>query len=143
MMSDNTSSEEQPGLRDQVGVVLRSARASALHATQHLEALADLLQEELAEYGRKQARRLVQLLVGGLLLGCAYLLLCVLAVMLLHPLVQSYPIAIALVLVFNLAAGLVMLLIGKRCKPDGVAPHTMRELKTDLEWIERSLKGKE
>lgn len=142
-MSENTPPEQRPGIREQVGVALSSVRSSVLHATQHLEAVTELLQEELTEYGRKQTSRLVWLMVGCVLLGCAYLLLCVLAVLLLQPLVQSYPVAVALVLAFNLVAGFVTLLVSKRCKPDGVAPHTVQELKTDLEWIELSLKGKE
>lgn len=143
MMSDNTPQEEQPGLREQVGVALSGVRVSALHAAQHLEALAALFREELAEYERKQTCRFIWLSVGAVLLGCAYLLLCVLAVLLLRPLVHSFLIAVALVLVFNLAAGLVALWISRRYKPDGIAPHTVQELKTDWEWIEHSLKGKE
>ncbi len=142
-MSDNTPPEQRPGLREQAEVALSSVRLSVLHATQHLEALAALLQEELTEYGRKQTSRLAWLMVGCVLLGCAYLLLCVLAVLLLQPLVQSYPVAVTLALAFNLVTGFVALLISKRCKPDGVAPHTVQELKTDLEWIKLSLKGKE
>lgn len=143
MISDSIPPEERPGLREQGESVLRNMRQAGLHAAQHVETLAALLQEELTEYGRRQSCRVVLLLIGGVVLTCAYLTLCTLAVFLLQPLVASYPLALALVLIFNLVMGLLLLCLSKRFQPRGIAPQTLAELKTDLEWIKLSLKEKE
>ena len=79
-MAERELAEKVDSLRTQGGAVVSDVRTAVLHATRHLESLAELLQLELHEYGRAQVRRLALLAVGGILLLCAYALLCLLLV---------------------------------------------------------------
>ena len=63
-MAKSEHPEEPATLREQGGAVLGGVREAVLHATRHVEALAELLQVELNEYGRRQARRLTAAFLG-------------------------------------------------------------------------------
>lgn len=141
-MADTDPPEQATTLRKQSGAVVSDVRASVLHAARHLEALAELFHLELKEYGRRQTRRLIAMLVGGVLLMCAYMLLCILAVAILQPLV-GHLWAFVAVLLFNLVVGMIAMLIGLKSKPAAIAPATTQELKDDIQCIKLYLKGKE
>ena len=140
-MAKSEHPEEPATLREQGGAVLGGVREAVLHATRHVEALAELLQVELNEYGRRQARRLTAALVGVALLLCAYLMLCVFVVLVL--ILKPTWAPVLAVVIFNALGGMVALLVGKCGKPAGVAPETVKELKNDLECVKLYLKGKE
>ena len=142
-MVESQHAEKTVTLREQGGAVLGGVRESVLHATRHVEALAELLQVELNEYGRRQARRLTAALVGVALLLCAYLMLCVFAVLVLMPVLKPIWAPVLAVVIFNALVGMVALLVSKCGKPGGVAPETVKELKNDLECVKLYLKGKE
>lgn len=117
-------------------------RLAVLQTVRHVEALAELLQLELSEYVRGQARRMLAQVVAGVLLVCAYLMLCFFAVVELQTLVGMRW-AILAVVVFNVVLGLVALLVAALCKPAGVAPSTVQELKNDVRCVQLYLKGRE
>lgn len=134
--------ENPQTLREQGREVISDVRQAALHATRHIEALAQLLQLELGEYARGQARRMLAAVMGAVLLVCAYLMLCFYAVVELQPLVGTRWALLAVVGV-NVVLGLVALLVSALCKPAGVAPATLQELKNDVRCVQLYLKGRE
>lgn len=136
--------EKSASLRAQGSAVLGGVRGTVLHAMRHVEAIAELLQVELNEYGRRQARRLAAVMVGVVLLLCAYLMLCMFGVLMLQAfLIKPMWAAVLAMAIFNALAGLVALLVSKRAKSEGVAPETVKELKNDLECVKLYLRGKE
>lgn len=137
--------EENSSLRAQSGSVVSGVRAAVLQATRHLEALAELLQLELREYGRAQVLRVVTIVVGAALLLVAYAFFCFAAVVVSHELWGFLGACIALgaVVLVNLLVGLAVLYVGIKRKPEGVAPATCRELKDDIQCVKLYLKGKE
>lgn len=141
-MADPTPEEKPLTLREQGGAVVSSARSAVLHATGHLEALAELLQVELREYGRCQMRRVVAVAIGGVMLLCAYMLLCVLAVVAFGGMLGLLNSLLA-VIGFNAVVGLIILLLGVKCRPAGIAPATTQEIKNDIQCVKLYLKGKE
>ncbi len=142
-MAENNPPEKTATLREQGGAVLGGVRETVLQATRHAEALVELFQTELNEYGRRQVRRLMAAVVGVALLLCAYLMLCIFAVLVLMPVLKPVWAPVLAVVIFNALAGLVALLISKSGKAAGVAPETVKELKNDLECVKLYLKGKE
>lgn len=138
-MAENSQGENPPTLREQGGEVVSDLRQVLLHTTSHFEALAELLQLELEEYARGQFKRLVAIVLSAALLGCAYLLLCVWAVVELSPHIGLRWAFIGVAL-FNVVVGLVALIVGARCKPAGVAPATMQEIKNDVRCVQLYLK---
>ncbi len=142
-MAESNPSEKMETLREQGGAVLGGVRETVLHATRHVEALAELLQTELNEYGNRQVRRLIGVLAGVALLLCAYLMFCISAALVLLPILKPVWAPALAVAIFNALAGLVTLLVSKSGKTSGVAPETVKELKNDLECIKLYLKGKE
>lgn len=129
-------------LREQGGLIVSNVRDAVFYATRHLETLVELFQLELCEYGRKQTRRMIALIIGAVLLLCAYMLLCIFAVVELQPLMGTMWAFLA-VFAFNVVVGLVALLVGALCKPTGVAPSTVQELKNDIRCVQLYLKEKE
>lgn len=140
-MAENRPSE-RPSLFKQGEGVVSDVRGAVLSAARHFEALAELFMLELREYGQSQARRLVALLVGAVLLLSAYVMLCIFAVVLLWP-VLGLDWAMGAVLAFNVVAGVVALLVAAACKPKGLAPATSQEIKDDIQCIKLYLKEKE
>lgn len=136
---------QEDSLREQSGAVVHGVRAAVLHATQHFEALVELLQLELLEYGRAQVQRAALALAGVVLLVVAYLFLWMGLVM--YCLAEwgsvGFICAVGAAVAFNLVAGGVALLAAVRRKPVGVAPATCRELKDDLQCIKLYLRGKD
>lgn len=141
-MAEPPTTTNPPTLREQGGEVVSDLRQAVLHATRHAESLAELLHLELGEYARGQVRRALALSVAAALFVCAYLLLCAFAVVELQPLLGTRWAILAVVL-FNVALGLVALLVAALCKPAGVAPATVQEIKNDLRCVQLYLKGKE
>lgn len=141
-MAEEQPQDNQPSLRQQGGEVVSDVREAVLQITRHVEALAELFHLELREYGRSQARRATALALGVALLMCAYLLLCIFAVVELQP-VMGLRWAFLAVLVFNAVAGVMALLVAVLCKPSGVAPSTVQEIKNDIRCVQLYLKGKE
>ena len=133
---------ERPSLRDESAGVVAEVRGALLHAAQHVCALAELFSLEAREYGRSQVRRLVLLLVGAALLGCAYLMLNLLGVLVLGRELRDYVLAASIVAGFNAVVGGVVVLVALCRKPAGMAPATCRELKDDLQCVKLYLKGK-
>lgn len=144
-MAELSSPEKPPTLREQSGEVVADLRQAAAHGAHHIGALAELLQLELGEYMRGQTRRMVALMVGGVLLACAYLLLCLLAVEALRAYTSVPDVRYALLIVVggNVLLGLVALWIGRLCKPAAVAPATLQEIKNDVQCIQLYLKNRE
>lgn len=140
-MAEKASPENTPTLLEQGGEVVSDVRQAVLHTMQHVEALAELLHLELGEYAQRQARRAFVLAVAAVLLVSAYLMLCFYAVVELEPLVGMRW-AILAVVAFNAVLGLVALLVAALCKPAGVAPATMQEIKNDVRCVQLYLKEK-
>lgn len=132
---------EQPSLLEQGEGVVSDVKGAVLHAARHLEALYELFVLELREYGRHQMRRMVAMLVGAVLLGVAYLLLCMLAVAFLA-VELGLMTALVIVIAFNALAGGVAVVVAAVCKPSGIAPATGQEIKDDIQCIKLYLKGK-
>ncbi|MBR5521920.1 MAG: phage holin family protein [Akkermansia sp.] len=126
-------------LQQQGGTVLADVREALLQTSNHLEALVELFQVELKEYGEKQARRIAALVVGVFLLLCAYAVFCAFACVLLSSWL-GWLWAVAVVCLINVLLGGVALWCGLKCKPGPVAPATMQELKDDVQCIRLMLK---
>lgn len=143
-MEDFVPPEESRSLREQGGAVACGVRAAVLQAARHAEALAQLLLLELQEYRDAQLARLVRVAVGAVLLTVGYAFFCVGIVVVCSRLWGSFGACAALagVVLLNLLVGLLLLLAGVRCKPQGIAPATCRELKDDIQCIKLYLKGK-
>ncbi len=143
-MAESHLPEKSASLREQGGAVLGGVREAVLHVARHVEALAELIQVELEEYGRRQAKRFTAVMVGVVLLLCAYLMLCIFAVLMLQTFViKPMWAAVLAVAIFNALAGLIALLVSRCGKSAGVAPETVKELKNDIECVKLYLKGKE
>lgn len=144
-MQDFVPPEQSESLRAQGAAVVSGVRAAVLQATRHLEALVQLLQLELHEYGRAQVRRLVLISMGAVLLLVAYAFLCLTVICVCGLLWGGCGACIAVggVVFLNLLAGLILLCIGLKRKPEGIAPATCRELSDDLQCIKLYLRGKE
>lgn len=141
-MSANDTLEKQGTLREQGGAVVGGVRGAVLHAMRHMEALGELLQVELQQYGCRQMRRVTWTLIGVALLMCAYMMLCFFAITALQQYLKPMW-AVLAVVVFNVLAGLIALLVGVCCKPTAVVPETVKELKNDLECVKLYLKERE
>lgn len=146
MAMEARSPQENPdSLRAQSGAVVTGVRAAVLHTMRHLEALAELLQLELREYGRIQMHRAGLMLVGAVLLLVGYVFLWLAAIIVCDVCwgrVAGY-IALGSAFVFNILAGLCTLVAAMRRKPESVAPATCQEIKDDLQCIKLYLRGKE
>ena len=101
----------------------------------HIGALVRLLQLELQQYAAHQARRLVLVAVGGLLLLVGYLVFCACACVAAHAWLGSWLLATGLVCAVHVIIGLVILLIGLKSSPGPVAPATRQEIQHDLECL--------
>lgn len=114
------------------------ARQTASEALQHAEALVALLRAELAAYAAQQAKRaaLRAVAVGCLLV--AYLGLCVLAVLLLAP-VLGWPVAVGCLVLLHAAVAVLALALAARLRPGHPAPMTMAELQNDLQCLKMML----
>ena len=141
-MSEKELPEKSSTLREQSGAVVGGVRGAVLHTMRHVEALGELLQVELQQYGQRQLRRVTWTLVGVALLLCAYMMLCFFAVTVLQQYLKPMW-AVLAVVVFNALIGLIALLVGVCNKPVGVVPETLKEFKNDLECVKLYLKGKE
>ncbi len=128
-------------LQAQGGEVLADARQAAVDATQHAEALVELFRLELREYGQRQARRMVALMVGVGLLLVSYLLFCAGLCVLLGQYVD-WPLAVGIVFLVNFVGGLLLLICGVKSNPGPLAPATRQELKNDLQCIKLALAEK-
>lgn len=144
-MADFSPSEQCNSLREQGGAIVSDVRAAVLHATRHLEALAELLQLELQEYGRAQFRRMVCIAVGAVLLLVGYAFLWLVGVVVCGTLWGAWGVygALGAATLFNILVGLWALCRGIKRKPAGIAPATCRELNDDLQCIKLYLRGKE
>ncbi len=134
-------SEERSTLRQQSGAVVGGLRDAVLQLVRHVEALAELFELEMQEYVRRQKRYVVAMAVGAGLLGCAYLVLCIYAVLLLQP-VLTLSWAVLSVVLFNVLVGFIALLVAGNSKPTGLAPDTVKEIKNDIECAKLYLNGK-
>ncbi len=123
------------------GEVFADARQAANDAAQHAEALVSLFRLELREYGQRQARRMVAILVGGGLLLVSYLLLCA-AVCVLLGQYLDWPLAVGIVFLANFAMGAILLICGLKSNPGPLAPATQQELKNDLQCLKLALAEK-
>lgn len=144
-MEEFVPPEVHDSLRTQGGAVVSDVRGAVLQFTRHVEALAELLQLELQEYGHAQVRRLVLLALGAVLLLLAYVFLCLVGILVcacVWGAVGAFS-ASGGVVVVNLSVGLWALHRGMKHKPEGIAPATCSELKDDLQCIKLYLKGKE
>lgn len=136
-MAPSEKTDKSDSLREQGGAVVSGVRAAALHATKHVEAVAELLMLELSEYGRTQMRRAIGIAVGAVFLLIAYVMLCWLVVC------CCGMMGVIIVIAFNLLVGVVFLVCAMNNKPEGIAPATCQEIKDDLQCIRLYLKGKE
>ncbi|MBQ1960419.1 MAG: phage holin family protein [Akkermansia sp.] len=127
-------------LQKQGGSVLSDARESLLQASEHIEAVLELFRLELREYGEKQVRRVVALVVGVFLLLCAYAVFCAFACVLLSTWL-GWTWAVAVVCLVNALLGVVAIVVGLKNKPGAIAPATMQELKDDVQCLKLMLKG--
>lgn len=127
-------------LQKQGGTVLADVREALLQTSEHVEAVVELFRLELKEYGERQARRIVALIVGVFLLLCAYAVFCAFACVLLS-MWLSWPWAVAIVCLLNALLGGAAIVAGLRCKPGAMAPATMQEIKDDVQCIKLMLKG--
>ncbi len=128
-------------LQERGGEVLADARQAAAEAADHAESLLELFRLELQEYGQRQARRMVAILVGVGLLLVSYLLLCA-ALCVLLGLWLSWPLAVALVFLGNFAGGLLLLICGVKMKAGPLAPATRQELRNDLQCFKLAIAEK-
>ena len=126
-------------LQKQGGAVLADVREVLLQASHHMEALLELFQLELREYGEKQARRIAALVVGVFLLLCAYAVFCALVCVLFSAWL-GLAWAVAIVCLINVLLGGVALWYGVKSKPGPIAPATLQELKDDVQCIRLMLK---
>lgn len=138
---DRRGSAEQPTLRQQGGVVVGGLRDAVLHLVRHIESLCELFQLEMQDYARRQKNYAIGLALGLGFLGCAYLFLCVLAVMLLTSALTMVW-AVAAVIAFNILAGLISLLIAGHSRSGKLAPDTVQEIKNDIECAKLYLNAK-
>ena len=134
-------SGDRPTLRQQGGVVVGGLRDAALHFVRHVESLCELFLLETQDYARRQRNYALGLALGLGFVGCAYLFLCVLAIVLLAPLLTEVW-AVAAVVLFNLLAGLITLLVAGHSQPGKLAPDTVREIKNDIECAKLYLNAK-
>ncbi len=128
-------------LQVQGGEVFADARQAATDATHHVEALVELFRLELREYGQRQARRMVSILVGAGLLLVSYLLFCAALCVLLGQ-YMAWPLAVGAVFLANAAIGALLLICGLYMKPGPLAPATQQELKNDLQCLKLALAEK-
>ncbi len=128
-------------LQEQGGEVVADARSAATEAVRHAEDLLELFRMELREYGQRQARRMVAILAGGVLLLVSYLLLCAALCVLLGRWLD-WPLAVGSVFLVNFVLGLVLLICGVKMKPGPVAPATQQELKNDLQCLKLAIEQK-
>lgn len=144
-MEDFVPPEKSDSLRAQGGAVVSGLRSAVLQSTRHFEALAQLLQFELQEYGSIQMKRIALIAVGSVLLVVAYAFFCLAAIIACKLLwgESGMYLSIGIVVLFNMLVGLLLLGIGLKRKPAGIAPATCRELKDDLQCVKLYLKGKE
>ncbi len=128
-------------LHERGGEVVADARQAATDAVRHAEALVSLFRLELQEYGQRQARRMVSILVGVGLLLVSYLLLCAALCVLLGQWLE-WPLAVTIVFLVNFAAGALLLICGAKMNPGPLAPATQQELKNDLQCLKLALAEK-
>ncbi len=128
-------------LQERGGEVVADARQAAVDAATHAEALLSLFRLELQEYGQRQTRRMVSILVGVGLLLVSYLLLCAVACVLLGQWLD-WPLAVAIVFFVNVAVGALLLICGIKMNPGPLAPATRQELKNDLQCLKLALAEK-
>ncbi len=121
-------------LHERGGELVTDARQAALNTVQHLGALVELFRLELREYGQRQVRRMVAIVVGVGLLLVSYLLLCAVLCVLLG-LWLDWHLAVAIVFLVNFAGGLGLLICGIRKNPGPLAPATQQELRNDLQCL--------
>lgn len=122
-------------LQEQGGELLAEIRNSLAYAKSHAGSLLSLFRLELAEYVAQQRRRVVLFAVAGVALLVGYLLLCVLGVLALQLLLNSWLAAVAVVFAINVLVGVVVLCKALRAKPEPLAAATRAELKNDLECL--------
>ncbi len=128
-------------LQERGGEVVADARQAVVDAASHAEALVSLFRLELQEYGQRQTRRLVAILVGVGLLLVSYLLLCAVACVLLAQWL-SWPLAVAIVFLVNVFTGVLLLVCGIKMNPGPLAPATRQELRNDLQCLKLALAEK-
>ena len=114
------------------------ARQTASEALLHAEALVALLRAELAAYAAQQAKRAALRAVAAGCLLVAYLGLCVLAVLLLAP-VLGWPVAVGCLVLLHAAVAVLALALAARLRPGHPAPMTMAELQNDLQCLKMML----
>ncbi|MGN0821484.1 MAG: phage holin family protein [Akkermansia sp.] len=131
--------ERLAAAREAGAAAANGARETAAEALQHAEALVALLRAELAVYAAQQAKRMALRVVAVACLLVAYLGLCVLAVLLLAPVMGWAPAVGCAVLVHALVAA-VALFSAARLRPGHPAPMTMEELRNDLQCLKMMLK---
>ena len=122
-------------LQEQGAEVVGGMKEVAVSTFAHIGALVRLLQLELQQYAAHQARRLVLVAVGGLLLLVGYLVFCACACVAAHAWLGSWLLATGLVCAVHVIIGLVILLIGLKSSPGPVAPATRQEIQHDLECL--------
>ena len=122
-------------LQEQGGEALGGAKDTAVRTLEHAGALWQLLQIELREYAAHQVRRVVAIVIGGLLLLFGYLLLCAFACVAAHAWLGSWLLATGLVCVLHLVVGAVVLLLGVKSQSGPVAPVTRQELSNDWQCL--------
>ncbi len=123
-----------PTLREQGGDALRGLRRTALGAVSHAESLLELFRLELREFGQRQVRRVVAIVLGIGLLMVSYLLFCA-ALCVLLSLWMPLLAAVASVFGLNALAGAAILVAGLRMRTGPLAPATRQELKTDFQCL--------
>ncbi len=128
-------------LQQRGGEVVTDARRAALNAAQHTESLLALFREELREYGQRQARRMVAILIGVGLLLVSYLLFCA-ALCALLTLWLHWALAVGLIFLANFLLGLCLLLAGLKMKPGQLAPLTQQEIKNDFQCLKLAISEK-
>lgn len=122
-------------MQEQGGKVVADVREAALHAASHASALVQLFRVELQEYGACQARRLLALVVGLLLLLVAYLAFCAALCVVLQGWLDSWLLAAGAVCLVNALLGVFLLLAAIWRKPGPLAPATRQELKDDVQCL--------
>ncbi len=125
-------------LQQRGGEVLTDARHAALDSVRHLEALIELFRLELREYGQRQARRMVAILAGAVLLLVSYLLLCA-GLCVLLSLWVDWLWAVGIVFLVNFVAGLALLIHGIKSHPGPLAPATQQEIKNDFQCLKLAI----
>lgn len=133
---------DKPKVTEGASSAAAGSRKAVARGMEHVQALSELFQAELAEYLDFQRRRGVYMVLAVVLLLVSYLLACALAVVLLAP-HTGWAGALLMVLVANVFGAVILLLRAVALGREPLAPATREELQNDWQCLKLLLKGNE